>query len=191
MYMRLLQQSLRLLALFTVLLGFAYPAAVTAVARLAFPAQAAGSLALRDGQVVGSHLIGQVFSDNRYFWGRPSATGARPYDAMASSGSNLGPLNPDLLSTVRARIVVLRTADPLHRSAVPVDLVTASGSGLDPDISLAAAQWQVPRVAAARGLPPAAIDQVVARLGRRPLLGFIGEPRINVLELNLALDAQP
>ena len=186
---RLLLQSIRLLAVMTLLLGVAYPLTVTGLARLAWPAQASGSLVSRDGVAVGSRLLGQPFTEARYFWGRPSATGAQAYDAMASSGSNLGPLNPELAAGVRARVAVLRASDPLHRAAVPVDLVTTSASGLDPDISLAGARWQAPRVAAARGIDVDQLEALIERLAQRPLLGFIGEPRVNVLELNLALDA--
>ncbi|MDE2252484.1 MAG: potassium-transporting ATPase subunit KdpC [Gammaproteobacteria bacterium] len=186
---RLLQQSLRILILLTLLLGFAYPALVTAIARVAFPAQAAGSVVMRDKQLVGSRLLGQNFTAPGYCWGRPSATGAQPYDAMASSGSNLGPSNPELIAAVQARRAALQAADPLHRPEVPIDLVTASASGLDPDISLAGALWQAPRIAAARGIDATRVRALIDRLARRSWLGFLGEPRVNVLELNLALDA--
>lgn len=176
------------LALFTLLTGVAYPAAITAVARLAFSARSAGSLVLRDGAVVGSALVGQSFSDPGRFWGRPSATTPLPDDATASTGSNLGPTNPALLDAVRARIAALRAADPGTARPIPVDLVTASASGLDPDISPAAALWQVPRVARARGLPEERVRALVEARVEPPLLGLFGAPRVNVLRLNLALD---
>lgn len=172
-----------LLALFT---GVLYPLAVTGVARLLFPSQAAGSLILSDGQVVGSRLIGQAFSEPHYFWGRPSATAATPYNAMASGGSNQGPLNPALMDAVRERIAALRAADPANALPVPVDLVTASASGLDPHISIAAARYQAARVASARGLPQSQVDALVETHSRRP---WLGEPQVNVLALNRALDA--
>lgn len=181
------------LALFVVLslvTGLAYPLAVTGVAQLAFPSAANGSLVLRgDGQVLGSELIGQPFGDPKHFWSRPSATGDRPYDGANSAGSNLGPSNPALADAVRARIAALRAADPGNLAPVPADLVTASASGLDPHISRAAADYQAARVARARGLPLARVQGLVERLAEGPLLGFIGEPRVNVLRLNLALDA--
>ncbi len=176
------------LALFTLLTGVAYPAAITAVARLAFSARSAGSLVLRDGAVVGSALLGQPSSDPGRFWGRPSATTPLPDDATASTGSNLGPTNPALLDAVRARIAALRAADPGTARPIPVDLVTASASGLDPDISPAAALWQVPRVARARGLPEERVRALVEARVEPPLLGLFGAPRVNVLRLNLALD---
>ncbi len=176
------------LALFTLLTGVAYPAAITAVARLAFSARSAGSPVVRDGAVVGSALVGQSFSDPGRFWGRPSATPPLPDDATASTGSNLGPTNPALLDAVRARIAALRAADPGTARPIPVDLVTASASGLDPDISPAAALWQVPRVARARGLPEERVRALVEARVEPPLLGLFGAPRVNVLRLNLALD---
>jgi potassium-transporting ATPase KdpC subunit len=187
-----LRPALVLLLLLTVLTGAVYPLAVTAIAQLVFPAQADGSLLVgRDGQVVGSALIGQPFGDPKYFWGRLSATAPFAYNAAASSGSNLGPLNPALVDAVKGRSDALREADPGNRDAIPVDLVTASGSGLDPHVSPAAAFWQVPRVARARGLDPAAVESMVARHTEGRQLGFLGEARVNVLALNLALDALP
>jgi K+-transporting ATPase ATPase C chain len=165
-----------------------YPLAVTGLARLAFPAQAGGSLIVRDGRVVGSRLVGQAFDDPRFFWGRPSATRPAPYDASASSGSNLGPANPALAAAVRARIGALRAADSGATGPVPVDLVTASASGLDPHISPAAAEFQAGRVARARGLDAEAVRALVRAHTEGPTLGLLGEARVNVLELNLALE---
>ncbi len=184
----LIRPMLVLLALFTVLTGLVYPAVVTVLAQVAFPRAAGGSLVLRDGKAVGSSLIGQNFSEPKYFWGRLSATAPQPYDGLASGGSNYGPLNPALTDAVKARIQALRAVDPADIKAVPVDLVTASGSGLDPDISIAAAVYQVDRVARARSLPQGQVRDLVKRHGRGRLLGLLGEPRVNVLELNLALD---
>jgi K+-transporting ATPase ATPase C chain len=181
--------ALALLLLLTVITGLVYPLAITGVAHFVFPRQAHGSLIVRDGVVVGSSWIGQPFSEPNYFWGRLSAT-SPPYNAGASSGSNLGPLNPALLDQARARIEVLRAADPEARGPVPVDLVTASGSGLDPHISPAAAEYQVARVAKARGLALDEVRRLVAAHTTHRLLRLIGEPVVNVLELNLALDAQ-
>jgi K+-transporting ATPase ATPase C chain len=185
----MMRPALVLLAAFTVLLGLAYPAAVAGLARLLFPAEAGGSVVLVAGVPAGSRLVGQPFDDPRWFWGRPSATSPVPYDGRASSGSNLGPTNPALLDAVRARIEALRAADPGDRLPVPVDLVTASGSGLDPHVSPAAALYQVPRVARARGLPEDSLRALVERHVERPALGLLGAPRVNVLALNLALDA--
>lgn len=185
-----LRPALVLLLLLAVLTGFAYPLAVTAVARLVFPRQAEGSLVVDGGRVVGSRLVGQEFTAPEYFWGRLSATAPAPYTAGASRGSNLGPLNPALLDAARARLAAVRAADPQARGPVPVDLVTASGSGLDPDISPAAAEYQVERVARARGLPPDAVRAIVRRHTAGRTLGLLGEPRVNVLETNLELDAR-
>jgi K+-transporting ATPase ATPase C chain len=185
----LLRPAVTLLVLMTLLLGFAYPLAVTGVAKLLFPRQAAGSLIVRDGTPVGSRLIGQPFSDPKYFWSRPSATSPQPYNGLASGGSNLGPLNPALIDAVRARIAALRAADPSNHAPIPVDLVTASASGLDPDISLAAAYYQAPRIARVRHLSLKRVRALIAAHARRPWLGFIGEPHVNVLALNLALDS--
>ena len=188
MYTHSLRPAVSLLIAFTLLLGVGYPLAITGISRLALPSQTAGSLLRMDGHVVGSRLIGQAFSDPKYFWGRPSATAPKPYNAIASTGSNFGPLNPALLDQVRANAKSLRDADPGNTQPIPVDLVSASASGLDPEISTAAALYQVPRVARARGLRVAKVEAVVRAHQQDSLLGFIGEPRVNVLELNLALD---
>ena len=187
--MALLRPALVLLLLLSVVIGVAYPLAVTSLARVIFPAQAAGSLIVRDGAPVGSSLIGQPFDDPRYFWGRLSATGPFPYNAGVSSGSNLGPLNPALETAVAARVAALREAGGGDPRPIPVDLVTASGSGLDPHVSPAAAAWQVGRVARARGLSAAAVEAIVSRYTEGRQLGFLGEARVNVLAVNLALDA--
>jgi len=187
-----IKPAIVLLALLTVITGVVYPLAVTVVAQVAFPRQANGSLVVRSDRtddIVGSALIGQPFDDPKYFWGRLSATAPFAYNAAASSGSNLGPLNPALTDAVKARVDALRAADPGNQSPIPVDLVTASGSGLDPDISPAAAAWQVGRVARARGLDPATVQALVARYTEGRQWGFLGEARVNVLALNLALDA--
>lgn len=183
-----LRPALVMIVALSVITGIAYPLAVTGVARLAFPRQAAGSLVVRDGHVVGSRLVGQAFDQPQFFWGRPSATGPVPYNAAASSGSNLGPLNPALSDAVAARIAALHAADSTATGPVPVDLVTASGSGLDPHISPAAAEYQVARVARARGLSTDAVRALVARHTEGRTFGLLGEPRVNVLELNLALE---
>ncbi|MCC6407932.1 MAG: potassium-transporting ATPase subunit KdpC [Planctomycetes bacterium] len=184
----LLLSALRLLFALSLLTGVLYPALVLVVARFAFPEQASGSLIERDGRVVGSRLIGQPFESARWFASRPSATQARPYDASASSGSNLGPTSPALADAVRMRVALWRERVGT-RAAVPVDLVTASASGLDPHQSPAAALFQAERVAAARGLDPARVRALVEQHVERRTAGFLGEPRVNVLELNLALDA--
>ena len=178
-----------MLLVFTVLTGVAYPLLLTGITQGLMPNAANGSLIVQDGKPVGSALIGQPFSDAKYFWGRPSATGPFPYNAAASSGSNLGPTNPALAEAVGTRIAALRAADPGNEAPVPVDLVTASASGLDPHISPAAAQFQVPRVARARSLPEERVKQLVVDQTERRQLGVLGEPRVNVLRLNLALDA--
>lgn len=183
-----LRPTLTLLAAFTVLTGLAYPLLVTAIAQAAFPRQANGSLLVRDGRSVGSELIGQQFDSPRYFWGRPSATAPTAYDAAASAGRNYGPLNPALKEAVARRIADLRRADPTNQQAVPVDLVTASASGLDPHISPAAAAYQLPRVARLRKLSESTVRQAVARCTEPRQGGWLGEPRVNVLKLNLALD---
>ena len=188
MFARLLRPAVSLLIVMTILLGIVYPLLTTGVAKLAFPRQAEGSLIDRDGQLIGSALIGQSFSDPKYFWGRPSATTPQPYNGLASSGSNSGPLNPALLDAVKANIKALRDADPDNHQPIPVELVTASGSGLDPDISPAAAQYQAARVARARNLDRARVETMIKAHQRERLFGLIGERRINVLELNLALD---
>jgi K+-transporting ATPase ATPase C chain len=161
---------------------------VTGIARFAFPHQAAGSLIQEDGKLIGSSLIGQSFSDPKYFWGRPSATSPQPYNGVASSGSNLGPLNPALIDAVKANVKALHEADPDNRLPIPVDLITASASGLDPEISIASAQYQAARVARARNLPLTRVDELIGAHEHGRLFGFIGEQRVNVLELDLALD---
>jgi K+-transporting ATPase ATPase C chain len=176
------------LLLFTVVTGVAYPLLVTGIAQLLFPDQANGSLIEVDGRAVGSALIGQPFSDPKYFWTRPSATGPYPYNAAASSGSNQGPLNPALHEAVAGRIKALQEADPDNKQPIPVDLVTASGSGLDPHISPAAAAYQMARVAKARGMTPEQVRMLVEQHTQGRQLGLLGEPRVNVLLLNLALD---
>jgi len=178
------------LAVLTVVTGIIYPLIVTGIAQTLFPSQANGSLIVKDGKPVGSALIGQPFDDPKYFWGRPSATSPFAYNAGASSGSNLSPTNPDLVKAVQGRVDALRAADPGNTAPVPVDLVTASGSGLDPDISAAAALYQAPRVARARGLDPERVRELVARHTQGRSLGVLGEPRVNVLALNLALDGR-
>jgi K+-transporting ATPase KdpC subunit len=174
--------------IFTLLTGVIYPLVVTSIAQLVFPRQANGSLITVNDQTVGSALIGQQFDAPKYFWGRLSATGPFPYNAAASSGSNLGPSNPALLVAVKARIAALKAADPANSQPIPVDLVMASGSGLDPDISLAAALYQVPRVARERNMSEAEIRALVTRYTEERQFGILGEPRVNVLKLNLALD---
>jgi K+-transporting ATPase ATPase C chain len=185
----IVRPALVLFAVLTALTGVAYPLVVTGIGQAAFPEQAAGSLILRDGKPVGSSQIGQNFSDPKYVWGRPSATGPYPNNATASSGSNLGPLNPALVDAVKGRIEALRAADPGNTAQVPVDLVTASASGLDPHVSVAAAQFQAARVAKARNLPIAQVQQLIQKHTEGRLFGFLGEPRVNVLQLNLSLDA--
>lgn len=183
-----------MLIILTVITGVLYPLVVTGIAQVAFPHQANGSLIVIDGKTYGSELIGQQFDDPKYFWGRPSATGDFPYNAFnaetltGSSGSNYGPLNPALMDAVRARIEALKTADPNNTSPIPVDLVTASASGLDPHISIAAALYQVHRVATARALSEAEVKSLVKKYTQGRQFGFLGEPRVNVLLLNLALD---
>jgi potassium-transporting ATPase KdpC subunit len=184
-----LRPAIVLLALLTLITGVAYPLVVTVVAQGAFPGKANGSLVVRGDDVVGSALIGQPFDHPKYFWGRLSATAPFAYNAAASSGSNLGPLNPALTDAVKARVDALRAANPGNEGPIPVDLVTASGSGLDPHVSPAAARWQVPRVARVRGLDPAAVQALVEQHTEGRQWGFLGEARVNVLALNLALDA--
>jgi len=187
--MTVLRPTLVLVATLTVITGLAYPLAVTGAAAVLFPEEAGGSLVLRDGVPVGSALVGQPFDDPAWFWGRPSATAPLPYDGLGSAGSNLGPTHPALAQAVRARIAALREADPGAVGPVPVDLVTASASGLDPDVSPAAAFFQVDRVARARGLDPSAVRTLVLDHVEPPLLGIVGAPHVNVLGLNLALEA--
>jgi K+-transporting ATPase ATPase C chain len=185
-----IRPAIVVLVVLSVVTGLVYPAVVTVIAQLVFPSQANGSLIMKDGKAIGSALIGQPFDDPKYFWGRPSATSPFPYNAGASSGSNLGPLNPALAKGAQDRVDALRAADPGNASPVPVDLVTASGSGLDPHISPAAALYQVGRVAKARKLDASAVRDLVARHTEGRQLGFLGEPRVNVLLLNLALDGR-
>ena len=185
----LFRPALVLFLVLTLITGVAYPLLVTGIAQVAFPGQAAGSLLVKDGKPVGSSLIGQNFSDPKHFWSRPSATAPQPYNGVASGGSNLGPLNPALTDGIKSRIDALHTADPTNKAPVPVDLVTASASGLDPDISLAAAFYQAPRVARERGIPLEAVRTLIAAHAHGRWLGILGEPRVNVLELNLALDS--
>jgi K+-transporting ATPase ATPase C chain len=181
--------ALTLFVVLSLVTGLAYPLVVTGIAQTVFPAQANGSLIVRDGKTVGSALIGQTFADPGHFWSRPSATGPMPYNAANSSGSNLAPTAPALIDAVQARIQALRAADPGNTASVPVDLVTASASGLDPHISRAAADYQAARVARVRGLPLARVQALVEQHTEGRALGFIGEPRVHVLQLNLALDA--
>lgn len=184
-----LRPALMLFVVLSVVTGLLYPLLLTGAAQLAFPHQANGSLIRRDGVVVGSELIGQAFSEPGYFWSRPSATGSLPYNGAASGGSNFGPAHPALAEAVQRRLTALREADPGNRAPVPVDLVTASASGLDPHISPAAAMYQVARVARARGVAPGQLIPLLDKHTMAPWLGFMGEARVNVLTLNLALDA--
>lgn len=188
MFLKHLRSSVISILLFTVLLGLLYPLAVTGIAQLIFPGKANGGLIQKDGKSLGSELIGQPFSDPRYFWSRPSATGPVAYNAGASSGSNYGPLNPALFDAVQKRIKDLKDADPQNTKPIPVDLVTASGSGLDPHISVAAALYQLPRVARNRNMSEGQIRSLVDQFTEGRQLGFLGEPRVNVLKLNLALN---
>ena len=186
---RELKVSLVMLLVLALVTGVIYPLVVTGIGRLVFPRASVGSLIERDGRAAGSRLIGQPFDDPRYFWGRPSATGPVACNAAASAGSNVGPTNPAKSEAIKARVDRLRAADPGQAAPIPVDLVTASGSGLDPDISPAAAAFQVPRVARSRGLDVDTVRRLVAAATRERDLGLLGEPRVNVLELNLSLDA--
>ena len=188
MFVRSIRSAVSLLIAMTILLGIAYPLLITGIAKLAFPRQAEGSLIQEDGKLIGSTLIGQSFSDPKYFWGRPSATSPQPYNGLASGGSNLGPLNPALLDAVKANAKALHDADPDNRQPIPVDLVTASGSGLDPEISIAAVQYQAARVARARNVAVERVEALINAHQEGRLFGFIGERRVNVLTLNLALD---
>ena len=187
--MKQLRPAIVSLALLTILTGVIYPAAVTIVAQVVFPAQANGSLIMKDGKPVGSTLIGQPFDDPKYFWSRLSATSPVAYNGAASSGSNLGPLNDALVDAVKGRIDALKAADPDNAQPIPVDLVTASGSGLDPHISPAAAAYQLARVAKARGVPEETVRELVAHHTAGRQWGLFGEPVVDVLELNLALDS--
>lgn len=186
--MKLLRPTLVMFAGLTVITGLAYPLTVTGVSQLLFSDAANGSIIEQNGKIIGSELIGQNFSSDKYFWSRPSATGPEPYNAAASSGSNLGPLNPALHDAVKSRVEALRAAHPDQIGPVPVDLVTASGSGLDPHITPAAAYYQAGRVALARVIPKSAVDDLISRQIEPRWLGIIGEPVVNVLQLNLALD---
>jgi K+-transporting ATPase ATPase C chain len=184
----MVRPAIVLFVILTAITGVVYPLVVTGIAQTVFPNQAGGSIVLKDGKPVGSTLIGQSFSDPKHFWGRPSATAPQPYNGLASGGSNLGPLNPALTDGIKSRIEALRAADPANKAPVPVDLVTASASGLDPDISVAAAYYQAPRVARERGLQPEVVTALVSARAHERWLGILGEPRVNVLELNLALE---
>lgn len=186
--MSVLRPTLAIFFLLTLVCGVAYPFMITGIGKLAFPAQVDGSLVSRDGKTVGSALIGQAFTSPQYFWGRPSATGPMANNAAASSGSNQGPLNPALIDAVKGRIDALRALDPDNALPIPIDLVTASASGLDPEISLAAAHYQIGRIARERELDKASVQQLIDAHQQQPWLGFLGEPRVNVLALNLALD---
>ena len=185
---KVFQAGIFLFLMLVLITGFLYPLVVTGIAGLVFPEKAGGGLIIRKGEAVGSALIGQPFDDPRYFWGRPSATGPYPYHGTGSSGSNWAEGNPALLAAVRQRVADLRTADPGNTQSVPVDLVTASGSGLDPQISPAAASYQIPRVARERGISEPRIRALVGAHTEERQFGIFGEPRVNVLELNLSLD---
>jgi K+-transporting ATPase ATPase C chain len=189
MFTRYIRPSISLLFVMTVLLGVAYPLAITGLARVVFPSQAAGSLIHQGDVLVGSSLIGQSFADPKYFWGRPSATAPQPYNGLASGGSNLGPLNPALTDRIAAEVKLFHDADPDNTRPIPVDLVTASASGLDPEISPAAAEYQASRVARLRNLPLTRVQELIAQHQKSALFDVLGEARINVLELNLALDS--
>ena len=183
-----LRPALVLFAVLTLICGVIYPYVITGIGKLAFRDQAEGSLASRNGQVVGSSLIGQAFSSPQYFWGRPSATAPMPNNAAASGGANQGPLNPALIDNVKGRIAALKVVDPANTLPIPVDLVTASASGLDPEISVAAAQYQAGRIASERKMALEEVQDIIGRHSKGQYLGFFGEPRVNVLALNLALD---
>ena len=183
----LIRPAVSLFVLLTLVTGVVYPLAVTGVAKAAFPEQAAGSLIVQDGTTLGSALIGQNFTDPKFFWGRPSATSPMAYNGQGSGGSNQGPLNPALTDAIKGRVDALRAADPGNKAAVPVDLVTTSASGLDPEISVAAAEYQVGRIARVRHLAPEVVEGIVARHIHGRLLGIFGEPRVNVLDMNLEL----
>lgn len=183
-----IRPALVLFAGLTIICGVIYPYAMTGIGKLAFADKANGSIIERNGVAVGSSLIGQSFSSPKYFWGRPSATAPMPNNASASGGANQGPLNPALIDAVKGRIAALKAADPTNTMPIPVDLVTASGSGLDPEISIAAAQYQVPRIARERGMSLPEVRNLVDKVSEGKLFGFFGEPRVNVLKLNLALD---
>jgi len=188
MFMRYLRPGLTLVSIMTVIVGIIYPLLITGVSKVAFPRQAEGSLLYKNGVLIGSRLIGQNFTDPKYFWGRPSATTPQPYNGINSGGSNYGPLNPALIDKVKANAKALHDADPANTREIPVELVTASTSGLDPEISPAAAYYQAERVARARRLPVTVVRALIAAHQRGPIVGVFGEPLVNVLELNLALD---
>ena len=183
----MIRPAVSLFVVLTVVTGVVYPLAVMGVAQAAFPHQAAGSLIVKDGKTVGSSLIGQNFTDPKYFWGRPSAPTPMADNGQGSGGSNLGPLNPALTDGIKGRVDALRAADPGNKAPVPVDLVTTSASGLDPEISVAAAEYQAPRIARLRGIAPEVVQGVIARHTEGRLFGLLGEPRVNVLEMNLEL----
>jgi K+-transporting ATPase ATPase C chain len=184
----LVRPAISLFILLSIITGLFYPVVITGIGKALFPAQAAGSLIVKDGKPIGSTLIGQNFSDPKYFWGRPSATSPQPYNGAASSGSNQGPLNPALTDAVKGRIEALKAADPDNKLPIPVDLVTASGSGLDPHVSPSAANYQLARVARVRHLDKAVVEKLIAGQTESRQWGVFGEPRVNVLQLNLALD---
>jgi K+-transporting ATPase ATPase C chain len=186
----LIRPAIVSLVLLTLLTGVVYPVIVTGIARAAFGYRSGGSIIERDGKAIGSELIGQPFTDAKYFWSRPSATSPAPYAADASAGSNLGPTNPALIDAVKQRVATLRAADPGNSNPIPVDLVTASGSGLDPHITVAAAEYQIPRVARAREIAPADVERLVRQFTETRTFGVLGEARVNVLKLNLALDGR-
>ncbi|SFX93765.1 K+-transporting ATPase ATPase C chain [Janthinobacterium lividum] len=185
----IVRPALVLFAALTVICGVVYPFATAGIGQLAFSDEVNGSIVERGGKPVGSTLIGQSFTSPKYFWGRPSATAPMANNGAGSGGSNQGPTNPALVDAVKARIAALKEADPGNTRAIPVDLVTASGSGLDPEISLAGALYQAPRVARVRDMPLAQVENAIAKVQKTAYIGFFGEPRVNVLELNLALDA--
>lgn len=185
-----IRPALVLLLGLSLLTGLGYPLLVTQAAQSLFPVQANGSLLVVDGKLLGSRLIGQPFTSDPYFWGRPSATAPAPYNAAASGGSNLGPLNPALAEAVTARIAALKASNPTQKTPIPVDLATASASGLDPHISVAAALWQAPRIARVRGIKQSRLTQLIAQHTEGRQWGVFGEPKVNVLLLNLALDGK-
>jgi K+-transporting ATPase ATPase C chain len=185
----IVRPAVLLLLVLTLITGIAYPLVITGIAQVAFSDAANGSIITRDGTPIASRLIGQSFTEPKYFWSRPSATAPRPYNGIASGGSNLGPLNPALIDSVKQRIAALRAADPGNTQPVPIDLVTASASGLDPHVSLAGIEYQVPRVARVRHMPPENIRKLVAQYTERKTFGVLGEVRVNLVRLNLALDA--
>jgi K+-transporting ATPase ATPase C chain len=188
MWIKQIRVAVSLLVLLSVITGVLYPLLVTGIAQWFFPWRANGSLLIQDGRPVGSALLGQAFDEPKYFWGRPSATQPYPYNAESSSGSNWGPLNPDYLTAVKKRLQTLQTADRQNHDPVPVDLVTASGSGLDPDISPLAARYQVSRIAKARKLPADQLEDLITKMTQPRFMGILGEPVVNVLQLNLVLD---